>query len=126
MFALQARDHGNDALQFLGFADSTFFRKMIRSGGGTLPARLLGSENRRAWPSRFAAYVEDVGSILKQLHSVCDSLIGIEVQSAIGKRVRCHVDDTHHQRAFSQLKKPRPQTPFKYWTHGSILDCGLN
>ncbi len=52
-----------------------------------------------AWPSRFAAHVNDVAALAGKLKPVRDRLVRVQPGSAVGERIRRDVDDAHHQAA---------------------------
>src|SRR5205085_2707273 len=55
---------------------------------------------------RFAADVDDRGAIFLHVESSFDCDLSIEMNAAIGKRVRRHVDDSHHQRRSAKNESP--------------------
>src|SRR5262249_894073 len=80
-------------------------------------------------PRRLAPDIDDVSALFKQLQSVLYGLRWIGKLSAIGKRVRCYIEHTHHQRAFSQRQHARTDAPFDYPPHTWLLtvmceNCG--
>ncbi len=56
-----------------------------------------------SWPSRFTPDVDDVGSSPNHRMSVCHCRIQVLIPAAVGERVWCDVEDTHHQTALRLL-----------------------
>ncbi|MCY1508423.1 hypothetical protein D9M68_427310 [compost metagenome] len=71
-------------------------------------ARQLGVERHggAAGAGRFAADVEDVGTLLQQLLAVLQRRLGRRVRAAVGEGIGRDVDDAHHAR----LREVNPET----------------
>ena len=66
---------------------------------------LLDRYRRRIWPGRFAPDVEDIGAVAHQLQCMVKRLVRKRMATAVGKGIRCDIDDAHHQRTFERQRE---------------------
>jgi hypothetical protein len=78
-FALEAFEDGDEAADFLG--------------GGDAGAAGLGG---------FGSDVDDVGALLFEFEGAGKSAVGILVETAVGERVGCDVEDAHDEGSFAE------------------------
>ena len=84
---------------------------------------LLGGDALRAGPGRFPADVHDVRALGGEVQAVGHGGVGAEPRAAVGKRVRGHVDDAHHQAAILAGQSGQRVPPARHETarHGPSL-----
>ena len=56
-----------------------------------------GGQRRGAGPGRFAADVDDVGPLADHAIGPFDGRVGVDVQAAVGERIRRDVEDPHDE-----------------------------
>ena len=104
-------DYGSDAPQFLLFGDERFM-----AGSVGLYAR--------ARTRRFASNVEDIGTVVEHLKGVRNGRPGLEKSSTIGERIGGDVDDSHDERAGTEVERTRTKLPAVESAHAAIVICG--
>ncbi len=98
--AAQALQHRNQAAQLFGFGDA-------------LGTRLGG----------FRADVDDVRALLFQFDGAREGAVGIQIFSAVGKRIGRHVQHAHQQRALAQQQFAAGQLPDKMASFHCYKTC---
>jgi len=85
---LQLLEYGDQPSQFLGLGDS------LRTG-----TRALRPD------------IDNVGTLLLQLHGATQRRLRLGILAAIAERVRRHVQNSHHQRSFAKGQRTAAELP---------------
>lgn len=93
----QATDHGDDPPELF------------------LSVHFLGSG-----PGRFATHIDDLGAFALHHQSLLDGILGLEEFTAVGKRIRRHIEHAHEDPVPGEIERATSKLP----NHGNFLTPG--